>query len=95
MKYICSGYYDKAKFDAMTETERNAMFDACFDYDERMRANGNWGTGESLRVRKPPSTLFPGRTAKWQRPMAPLWKPRSNSAASDSWRLGHGHAGQL
>jgi hypothetical protein len=35
-----AGYYDKGKFDAMTETERNAMFDTCFDYDDHLRANG-------------------------------------------------------
>jgi hypothetical protein len=49
MKYICFGYYDKAKFDAMTEAERNAMFDTCFDYDDHLRANGNWGGGEALQ----------------------------------------------
>ena len=27
MKYICLGYYDKGKFEGMTEGERNAMFD--------------------------------------------------------------------
>jgi hypothetical protein len=35
------GYYDKGKFDAMTETERNAMFD-------NLRANGHWGSGEAI-----------------------------------------------
>ena len=49
MKYICLGYYDKGKFDAMTETERNAMFDTCFDYDDHLRANGHWGGGEALQ----------------------------------------------
>jgi hypothetical protein len=49
VKYICLGYYDKDKFDALTEAERNAMFDACFEYDEHMRANGNWGRGEALQ----------------------------------------------
>ena len=49
MKYICLGYYDKSKFDAMTETERNAMFDACFDFDDHLRANGHWGIGEALQ----------------------------------------------
>jgi hypothetical protein len=29
MKYICLGYYDKSKHDAMTEPEKQAMFDAC------------------------------------------------------------------
>jgi len=49
MKYICLGYYDKDKFDALTEGERNAMFDACFEYDDHLRANGNWGGGEALQ----------------------------------------------
>ena len=49
MKYICLGYYDKGKFDAMTETERNAMFDACFEYDDHLRANGQSGFGEALQ----------------------------------------------
>lgn len=49
MKYLCLGYYDKAKFDAMSEAERNAMFDTCFEYDDHARANGNWGWGEALQ----------------------------------------------
>ncbi len=57
MKYICLGYYDKAKFDAMTETERNAMYDACFAYDEHMRANGHWGNGEALQGPETAMTL--------------------------------------
>ena len=48
MKYLCFGYYDKAKFDAMTENERDAMFDTCLEYDEHLRANGNWAGGEAL-----------------------------------------------
>ena len=49
MKYICLGYYDKGKFDAMTESERNAMFDRCFEYDDHLRANGHWAGGEALQ----------------------------------------------
>lgn len=49
MKFICLGYYDKSKFDAMTETERNAMFDSCFEYDDHLRANGHWAGGEGLQ----------------------------------------------
>jgi hypothetical protein len=50
MKYVCLGYYDKGKFDGMSEEERNAMFDACFEYDEHLRAGGNWlGDGEALQ----------------------------------------------
>jgi hypothetical protein len=49
MKYVCFGYYDKGKFDDMTEIERNAMFDTCFEYDDYLRANGQWGGGEALQ----------------------------------------------
>ena len=60
MKYICFGYYDKAKFDAMTEAERNAMYDACFDYDDHLRASGHWAIGEALQ---PPETAL---TLQWK-----------------------------
>ena len=49
MKYVCLGYYDKAKVDGMTEVERNAMFDTCFAYDDHLRASGHWGGGEALQ----------------------------------------------
>ena len=47
MKYICLGYYDKGKFEAMTESERNGLFDRCFEYDDHLRANGHWVGGEA------------------------------------------------
>jgi hypothetical protein len=49
MKYLCFGYYDKNKFESMSEAERNAMFDACFEYDDHLRANGHWAGGEALQ----------------------------------------------
>ena len=58
MKYICLGYYDKRKFDSMPETERNAMFDACFDYDDHLRANGHWAGGEALQGPETALTLY-------------------------------------
>jgi hypothetical protein len=57
MKYICLGYYDKGKFDSMTENERNAMFDTCFEYDDYLRANGHWGGGEALQSAETALTL--------------------------------------
>ena len=58
MKYMCLGYYDKAKFDAMTETERNAMFDECFEYDDHLRANGHSTGGEALQGPETALTLY-------------------------------------
>lgn len=49
MKYICLGYYDKSKFEGMTESERNAMFDTCFAYDDHLLAGGHWAGGEALQ----------------------------------------------
>ncbi len=57
MKYICLGYYDKVKFEGMTDAERNGMFDACFGYDDRLRANGHWAGGEALQGPETASTL--------------------------------------
>ena len=58
MKYICLGYYDKGKHEAMTEGERNAMLDTCFDYDDHLRANGHWGGGEALHPSETALTLY-------------------------------------
>ena len=58
MKYICLGYYDKSKFDGMTEDEQSAMFDICFDYDDHLRAGGNWAGGEGLEGPETALTLY-------------------------------------
>ena len=58
MKYICLGYYDKGKFDALPEAERNAMFDACFEYDDHLRANGYSAGGEALQGPENALTLY-------------------------------------
>ncbi len=58
MKYICLGYYEPAKHAGMTEEERNAMFDECFDYDDHLRANGNWAGGEALQPSETALTLY-------------------------------------
>jgi hypothetical protein len=58
MKYLCFGYYDKGKFDGMTESEQNAMFDTCFEYDDHLRANGHWAGGEALQPPETALTLY-------------------------------------
>jgi hypothetical protein len=60
MKYVCLGYYDKNKFDGMTENARNAMFDSCFEYDDHLRASGNWAGGGAIQG--PETTL----TLSWK-----------------------------
>lgn len=58
MKYICLGYYDPAKHAAMTEDERNAMFDECFEHDDHLRANGQFRGGEALQPAETALTLY-------------------------------------
>ena len=58
MKYICFGYYDKDKFDNLTEGEQQAMFDTCFEYDDHLRANGHWAGGEGLQPAETALTLY-------------------------------------
>jgi hypothetical protein len=45
MKYICLSYIEPAKFENMSESERNTMLDECFTNDE-LRKNGHFGAGE-------------------------------------------------
>lgn len=57
MKFICLGYYDQASHEAMTEGELHAMVDTCFDYDDRLRANGHFASGEALQPAQTAVTL--------------------------------------
>jgi hypothetical protein len=58
MKYLCMGYYDPAKHAALSEEERNAMFDECFEYDDHLRASGNSFGGEGLEPSGAALTLY-------------------------------------
>ena len=49
MKYIVFGY-NPEKFESMSDTERYAMFDECFAYDDELRKNGHWVGGEALQA---------------------------------------------
>ncbi len=49
MKYICFGYLDTENWAKKSESERNAMIDECFAYDEQLKKNGNWVSGEGLQ----------------------------------------------
>lgn len=57
MKYICLGYYDEKQFEALSEKERNALLDDCFDYDDLLRKNGHFAGGEALDSARNATTL--------------------------------------
>ena len=57
MKYICLGYIQPGKLENMTESQRHAMLDECFEYDDRLRANGHFAAGEALQPPETATTL--------------------------------------
>ena len=57
MKYICFGYLDEKKWEAMSESERNALMDECFAYDDVLRKNGHFVGGEALQSARNATTL--------------------------------------
>jgi hypothetical protein len=60
MRYICLGYIEEKKWDTMSESERNAMLDECFAYDDVLRKNGHFADGEALQSARNAITL------RWQ-----------------------------
>ena len=57
MKYICFGYLDVKEWEKKSESERNAMFDKCFAYDDMLKKNGHWVSGEGLQGPETAATL--------------------------------------
>src|SRR5882672_1586673 len=57
MKYICLGYIEANKFETLSESERNAMVDECFTYDDVLRKNGHFAGGEALQSAHTATTL--------------------------------------
>lgn len=57
MKYICLGYIEPNKFETMSESERNAMLDECFTYDDELRKKGHFAGGEALQSANTATTL--------------------------------------
>jgi hypothetical protein len=57
MKYVCLGYIEAGKFESMSESERNAFVDGCFDYDDVLRKNGHFAGGEALQPASSAVTL--------------------------------------
>ena len=57
MKYICLGYIEPNKFETMSDSERNAMLDECFNYDDELRENGHFAGGEALQGPNTATTL--------------------------------------
>lgn len=60
MKYVCLGYIEDGKWEALSESERSAMMEECFAYDDVLRKNGHFVGGEALQSATSAVTL------RWQ-----------------------------
>ena len=60
MKFVCLGYIESGKLENMPDSERNALVDDCFAYDDVLRKNGHFAGGEGLL----PATM--ARTLRYQ-----------------------------
>ena len=49
MKFICLGYFDEWEWEAMSEAERQASMEKCFEYDDVLRRGGHFLGGEALQ----------------------------------------------
>lgn len=49
LKFICLGYIDEKKWDAMSKSEQDTMMQECFAYDDVLRKNGHFVGGEALQ----------------------------------------------
>ena len=57
MKFICMGYIEPNKFESLSESDRNALLDECFTYDDVLRRNGHFVGGEALQSSQTARTL--------------------------------------
>jgi len=57
MKYVCLGYMDPKKWEAISASEQSAFVDDCFAYDDVLRKNGHFVGGEALQGPQNATTL--------------------------------------
>ena len=58
MKYICLGYIKPGTFECMTDDERHAALDACFEHNGHLRANGQLVAELALQPPETALTLY-------------------------------------
>src|SRR5262249_6330932 len=58
MKYICLGSLEPGKFEGMTEDERHAVLDECFEHNDLLRANGHLAAEIGLQPPETAVTLY-------------------------------------
>jgi hypothetical protein len=48
MRYVCLGYMEESRWDAMSDPDRKSFVEACFAYDDVLSAGGHIVSGAAL-----------------------------------------------
>lgn len=91
MRYVCFGYSGQGSFEGMSEAERNAMVERCFEYDEHLRASGHWVGGEALQGPEASLTLHweNGQVAIADGPHAEIREPLGSILVLEARDMNH------
>jgi len=57
MKYLCLGYMEEAKWEAMSESERESFVAECLAYDAVLHEDGRASQGQALQSARSAATL--------------------------------------
>lgn len=57
MKYLCLGYMEEEKWNAMSESDQEAFIEDCFAYDHVLREDGHFVGGHALQSARCAATL--------------------------------------
>ncbi|HYB44393.1 MAG TPA: YciI family protein [Candidatus Methylomirabilis sp.] len=57
MKYLCLVYIDEARFQALSESERQNLIDEALEYDEVLRKSGHYLTSNALQSVETSTTI--------------------------------------
>lgn len=57
MKFICLGYLDDSKWEALNDREREAIVAECIAYDVELRESGHFAGGEALQGAQTATTV--------------------------------------
>jgi hypothetical protein len=47
MRFLCLGYIDESQWDAVPQSEQEALMEECFQYDDWLRRSGHWAEGNA------------------------------------------------
>jgi hypothetical protein len=91
MKYICLGYIEPGKFEGMTEDERHAVLDECFEYNDHLRASRQVAAEVPLQPPETAVTLYwkNGKVATTDGPYAETKKQLAGLLILEARDLNH------